>query len=34
MVFTDVNNEFILMYGGVNLEYKTILNDAYLYINN
>ena len=33
MVFTDVHNDYILLYGGVNLSSKTILNDAFIYIN-
>ena len=32
MVFVDVNNEFILLYGGVDIEKGEILNDAYILI--
>lgn len=34
LIFTDVNNEFIFLYGGINLESGTIFNDAFLLVNN
>ena len=32
MVFADVNSEFILLYGGVDVEKGEILNDAYILV--
>jgi hypothetical protein len=33
MVFTSVNNEFILLYGGINVATGEFLNDAFLLID-
>lgn len=33
-MFTDLNNECIFLYGGINLESGTIYNDAYFFVNN
>jgi hypothetical protein len=32
MVFVDVNNEYILLYGGVDIEKGEVLNDAYILV--
>lgn len=31
MIFTDINNQYILLYGGANFQTETIFGDAYIF---